>query len=95
MNIATIMTARPPMERLDVVSPIESPVVVTAETASKKIASDVMPRPASVTKRAPVTTTANITIAMRITSASRTISVGIVLRSMTVSVSPRHIAVAV
>ena len=95
MNIATIMTKRPGVESDAVVSPTARPVVVTAETASKKSASDEMPEPASVTKSAPVTTTANMTIAIRITRDSRTISVGISLPSITVSVSPRHIAVAV
>ncbi len=95
MNIATMMTTRPADESDAVVSPTERPVVVTAETASKKSASEEMPLCASVTKSAPVTMTANITIAMRITSDSRTISVGMSRLSSTVSVSPRHIAVAV
>ena len=90
--MATMMTQRPAKERLGVVSATESPVVVTAETASKKRRSGVSADMSSVMKSAPVTSTMKPTRAMKMTIDSRTISAGTMRWSSVVSCSPRHIA---
>ena len=91
-NIAHMMTTRPVGESRAVVSPSERPVVVTAEITSKKSASPLRPRPASVNDSTPLTSQMNASITLTMTMDSRTTSFGTVRREMTVSSSPRHIA---
>ena len=86
-NIAHMMTILPLAESLAVVSPIDNPVVVTAETASKKSASWGIALISSVTRSAPSTSTMNISNAVTMTMDSLTISEGIVRKETVVTLS--------
>ena len=71
VNIATMMTIRPANESPKVVEPTESPVVVTADTASKNSAEASAPVADSVTASAPAVIHMKLSSATTMTSDSR------------------------